>query len=35
MPKEKILEIINLLFGLCSMGFVLYGKLNNIDQSKK
>lgn len=33
--KEKILEIINLLFDFEQMGFVLYGKLNNIDKTKK
>ena len=33
--KEKILEIINLLIDFEQMGFVLYGKLNNIDKTKK
>ena len=33
--KEKLLEIINLLFDFDKMGFVLYGNLNNIEKSKK
>ena len=33
--KEKLLEIINLLFDFDKMGFVLYGNLNNIEKSKR
>ena len=33
--KEKIMEIMQVLFDFNTMGFVLYGNVKNIDTTKK